>query len=113
MRLRLRDLAALAALAGAFLISAPVPAQATLMATGTYRGEGDDVIRLPLTSTPSIVKATHQGESNFIVWALDNRGRVRGLLANKVGEYRGRVVLPAGTRYATITADGTWSISRG
>lgn len=207
MRLRLRDLAALAALAGAFLISAPVPAQATLMAAGTYRGEGDDVIRLPLTSTPSIVKATHQGESNFIVWALstsgkqvdlvangigdykgtmafnvngtnkirslsvtadgawtlqvlpitkarywainakgagsdvlrltspskgmrrltirhsgesnfivwalDNRGHVRGLLANKVGDYRGRVVLPAGTRYATITADGTWSISRG
>lgn len=54
----------------------------------------------------------HHGESNFIVWALDNRGRVTKLLANRVGDYRGRVLLPAGTRYATVEADGVWSIAR-
>lgn len=207
MRSSLRALAVLAALAGAFLTSAPAMAnaQATASAT-TYSGEGDDVVSIPVTATPSIVKATHQGESNFIVWALstsgkqvdlvanvvgdykgtvafnvsgthkvrsfsvtadgswtlqvlpitkarywainakgtgpdvlrltapstglrrltirhsgesnlivwalDNRGRTRSLLVNKIGNYRGRVVLPAGTRYATIQADGTWSIAR-
>ncbi|WP_101788632.1 hypothetical protein [Nonomuraea indica] len=205
--LRLRALVGLAALAGVFLVSTPATtAHATPTAATMYRGEGDDVIRIPATSTPSIVKATHQGESNFIVWALtsggketdlvanaigdykgtaafntdstskiralsvkadgswtlqilpitkarywaikakgtgadvlrltspskgvrrltirhsgdsnfiiwalDSRGRARDLLVNKIGDYRGRVALPAGTRYAAITADGTWSISR-
>ncbi|MFC5825124.1 hypothetical protein [Nonomuraea insulae] len=201
--MRLRVLAALAALFGAFLISAPaVAAQAT-----TYRGEGDDVVRIPMTTKPTIVKLTHQGESNFAVWtltttgkktdllvneigdykgtaafnvsgmnkirsfsvnadgawtiqvlplskarywainakgagdevmrltspskglrrltirhsgesnfaiwALDNRGQHLDLLVNEIGDYKGRVVLPAGTRYATVSADGTWTISRG
>ena len=47
-----------------------------------------------------------------IVWALDNRGRYKSLLVNKIGAYKGRVALPVGTRYATITADGAWTISR-
>ncbi|MFI7132561.1 hypothetical protein ACIBQ1_43265 [Nonomuraea sp. NPDC050153] len=207
MRLPLRAVAALAALAGAFLTSAPATANAqTTASTTTYSGEGDDVVSIPVASTPSIVKATHQGESNFIVWALatsgkqvdlvanevgdykgtvafnvsgahkvrsfsvtadgswtlqvlpitkarywainakgtgpdvlrltapskglrrltlrysgdsnfivwalDNRGRTRNLLVNKIGAYKGRVALPAGTRYATIQADGAWSIAR-
>ncbi|MBE1585886.1 hypothetical protein ACFPOI_45710 [Nonomuraea angiospora] len=45
-------------------------------------------------------------ESNLIVWALGNHGRTKGLLVNKIGDYRGRVVLPAGTRCATIQARG-------
>ncbi|MBT2229862.1 hypothetical protein [Nonomuraea sp. NEAU-A123] len=207
MRLHLRALVGLATLAGAFLLSTPVPAQAALTTAGTYRGEGDDVVRIPATSKPSIVKLTHQGdsnfavwtlttsgkqvdllanaigdykgtaafnvnglnkirslsvtadgawtlqvlpiskarywtinakgsgsdvlrlttaskglrrltirhsgESNFAVWALDNRGQYLNLLVNKIGTYKGRVVLPSGTRYATVTADGAWTISRG
>ncbi|WP_084963093.1 hypothetical protein [Thermoactinospora rubra] len=54
----------------------------------------------------------HSGEGNFIVWALDNRGRYLRLLVNEIGDYRGRVILPAGTRYATVTADGAWSMTR-
>ncbi|MEV0312666.1 hypothetical protein [Nonomuraea fuscirosea] len=77
------------------------------------KGAGPDVIRLtaPLRAARRIT-LRHQGESNFIVWALDNRGRVTKLLANRVGDYRGRVLLPAGTRYATVEADGVWSIAR-
>lgn len=206
MRPYLRTLVGLAALAGAFLVSAPATAEAAHTSATTYRGEGDDVVSIPVTSTPSIVKSTHQGESNFIVWALstsgkqvdlvanaigdhkgtrafnvsrankvrslevtadgswtlqvlpiskarywaisakgagadvlrltapsraarrmtirhsgesnfivwalDNRGRYTKLLANRIGDYRGRVLLPAGTRYATIEADGAWTIAR-
>ncbi|WP_327105430.1 hypothetical protein [Nonomuraea glycinis] len=206
MRLCLRVLTVLAALAAPLLLPPPATAQAAhASAAATYRGEGDDVVRIPVTSGPTIVKATHrgesnfivwalaggkqvglvanavgdhkgtrafntirgdkvrslevtadgawtlqvlpitkarywainakgagpdvlrltsaskaarritirhQGESNFIVWALDNRGHTTKLLSNKVGDYRGRVLLPAGTRYATIEADGTWSIAR-
>ncbi|MBF8190567.1 hypothetical protein ITP53_33615 [Nonomuraea sp. K274] len=114
MRFPLRTLASLAALSGAFLISAPAPAQASTdaAAAATYRGEGDDVVRIPVTSAAGIVKASHSGESNFIVWALDSRGRTSKLLSNGIGDYRGRVLLPAGARYATIEADGAWSISR-
>ncbi|MBN6053225.1 hypothetical protein JYK22_14895, partial [Nonomuraea sp. RK-328] len=207
MRPRLHALVGLAVLAGTFLVSAPAAgAQTARTFASTYRGEGDDVVSIPVTSTPSIVKATHQGESNFIVWALnssgkqvdliangigdhkgtsafnisstnkvrslsvtadgswtlqvlpitkarywainakgsgadvlrltapskglrrltlrhsgesnfiiwalDNRGRTQNLLVNRVGDYKGRVALPAGTRYAVITADGAWSISR-
>lgn len=208
MRLRFRALVGLAALAGTFLLPPPAASGTTLPATAAamYRGEGDDVVRIPVTSAPTIVKSTHQGESNFIVWtlttggkkadliangigehkdtavfnasrshrirslsvtadgswtiqvlpitkarywainakgtgsdvlrltapskglrrltirhsgesnfiiwALDNRGRYQDLLINKIGSYKGRVVLPPGTRYAAITADGAWTISR-
>ncbi|MEU5867669.1 hypothetical protein ABZ815_41335 [Nonomuraea sp. NPDC047529] len=205
MRLHSRVVLGLIALAGALLVS-PVPAQAATAHSGVLRGEGDDVVRIPVTSRPSVVKLTHQGESNFAVWtlttsgkqvdllanvigdykgtvafnvsglhkiqsmsvnadgpwtlqvlplakarhwpinaqgtgsdvlrlttaskglrrlalrhdgesnfavwALDNRGQYTDLLVNKIGTYRGRVALPPGTRYAAITADGTWSITR-
>ena len=77
-------------------------------------GTGSDVLRLTAPSkAPHRLTLRHSGEYNFIVWALDNRGHYRGLLVNKIGSYKGRVVLPAGTRYVTITADGAWTITRG
>ncbi|MFI7615095.1 hypothetical protein ACIBP6_28075 [Nonomuraea terrae] len=77
------------------------------------KGTGADVLRLTAPAkAPRRITIRHSGESNFIVWALDNRGRYSKLLANKIGDYRGRVLLPAGTRYATIEADGGWSIAR-
>jgi hypothetical protein len=114
MRLRLRALIAFAALAGAFLISTPATAHATPTAAGTYRGEGDDVVRIPRTSKPSIVKLTHQGESNFAVWALTTSGTRTDLLANVVGDYKGTAAFnvngPHRIRSFSITADGSWTL---
>lgn len=206
MRLRLHALVGMAALIGAFLVQAPATAHSTSSSAGTYRGEGDSLVRIPVTTKPSLVKITHQGEGHFAVWtlkpsgdkqdlvantvgdhkgtsafntrsggkvralsvtadgvwtlqvlpitsarswavnakgagadvirlakpstglrrltirhsgeghfavwALSNDGRLKHLLVNKVGDYRGSVALPPGSRYATITADGAWSITR-
>lgn len=109
---RLPASAALAVLIGAFLISPPAPSQASVAAT--YRGEGDDVIRIPVTSKPSIVKATHAGESNFIVWAFNSRGKQAALVANAVGDYKGtrafNVIRAEKVRSLEVSADGAWTI---
>ncbi|MFI6883327.1 hypothetical protein [Streptosporangium canum] len=79
----------------------------------TTRGTGDDVIRLSSTSRGlHRLKIRHSGEGHFAVWTLDANGRIHRLIANKVGTYSGNVLLPPGTRYATIKADGAWSIVR-
>ncbi|MCK2217680.1 hypothetical protein MF672_028375 [Actinomadura sp. ATCC 31491] len=108
--MRLRVLAVLAVLVGTFLA---VPPQAASAAT-TYRGEGDDVIRIPVTTQPSLVKATHRGESNFIVWALSTSGKQVGLVANAVGDYKGTVAFNTISRQKVrsleITADGAWTL---
>ncbi|MGW3352580.1 hypothetical protein ACWDA3_55605 [Nonomuraea rubra] len=116
MRLCLRALAALTALSAAFLTVPPATAQAghTNAAAATYRGEGDDVVRIPATSAPSIVKATHSGESNFIVWALDSSGDQAALVANAVGDYRGtrafNVIASRKIRSLEVSADGPWTL---
>ncbi|MDR8410965.1 hypothetical protein MTP10_19790 [Nonomuraea sp. 3-1Str] len=115
MHLRLRALAGLAALAGAFLVSAPAAAaHATVTFATTYRGEGDDVISIPATSAPSIVKATHQGESNFIVWALASDGKEEGLVANAIGDYKGTAAFNIDSatkiRALSVKADGSWTL---
>jgi hypothetical protein len=51
---------------------------------------------------------THQGESNFIVYALDTKGTA-DLLVNEIGPYKGSVRVPSGTRYLSITAEGPWT----
>ncbi|MEU6729925.1 hypothetical protein ABZ917_40000 [Nonomuraea wenchangensis] len=115
MRLHVRALAVLTALSAAFLAAPPAQAAPTVTAAAaTYRGEGDDVVRIPATSAPSIVKATHQGESNFIVWALDSSGKQAALVANAVGDYKGtRAFNTIGTRKIRsleVTADGAWTL---
>ncbi|MFG1705885.1 hypothetical protein ACFLIM_22060 [Nonomuraea sp. M3C6] len=76
-------------------------------------GSTDDVLRL---SKPSrglhSLRIRYTGGGYFSVWALDARGRRSDLLANKAGAYKGSVPLPAGSKYAVITADGPWSIVR-
>ncbi|MEU3168953.1 hypothetical protein [Streptosporangium sp. NPDC006930] len=79
----------------------------------TSRGDSDDVLRLSSTSRGlRSLKIRHSGDGHFAVWTLDANGRTRDLLANKVGTYAGTVSLPPGTRYASIKANGAWSIVR-
>lgn len=81
--------------------------------SATTRGTGDDVIRLSSTSRGlHRLRIRHSGEGYFSIWALDANGRTHDLVASKVGTYNGTVPLPPGTRYASIKADGAWSISR-
>ncbi|GAA3031954.1 proprotein convertase P-domain-containing protein [Streptosporangium longisporum] len=79
----------------------------------TSRGTGDDVLRLSSTSRGlHRLRIRHSGDGHFAVWTLDANGRTHNLVVNKVGSYNGTVSLPPGTRYASIKANGTWSIVR-
>lgn len=74
------------------------------------KGAGNDVIRfrsLPRGLTRIVL--THDGKSNFVVYPIDGKGKVGSYLTNEIGEYRGTLRLPAGTKYLWVKADGNWS----
>ena len=56
---------------------------------------------------------THDGDSNFVVWAYSNDDR--DLIVNTIGSYDGNALLtvPAGSyTFFEITADGNWTIEK-
>lgn len=79
---------------------------------GTIRGRGDQVLKLTPTRGLRTMRAVHTGGSNFIVHGHTRLGRFPELLVNEIGRYRGRVVLPTGTRLVTVKADGAWTLTR-
>ena len=54
------------------------------------------------------VTITHQGRSNFAVFAYGDG--VYDLLVNEIGSYSGEVVVPSGTVLLDVQADGAWTI---
>lgn len=87
-------------------------AKARCWCSATLRGSGDQVLKLSPTRGLRTMRATHDGEANFIVHAYDRIGRYGDLLINEIGRYRGKVLLPTGTRLVTVHADGTWTLVR-
>ncbi len=85
------------------------PASSAPSFTGVASGSGDVVLRYGGGKT--IVSLTHDGSSNFAVTTYDNKGLYGDLVANEIGAYKGRVVLPAAA-YIVIEADGNWTISK-
>ena len=76
------------------------------------KGTGSQVLRL--TASPdslAVVKITHKGSSNFVVYAFGTDGTE--LLVNEIGNYSGETILPDSTVLVTIEADGTWTITPG
>jgi hypothetical protein len=73
------------------------------------KGQGDEVLIME-SAAFGPARLTHDGESNFAVWAY---GDSTELLVNEIGHYRGRVLLPDGTVVLDIQADGKWSIALG
>jgi len=73
-------------------------------------GTGSDVIQLTSpTSGLTTATITHQGQSNFAVWAYSSDGR--DLLVNEIGRYSGESLLPDGTLLFEIEADGAWTMT--
>ena len=69
---------------------------------------------MPAGATIGLVTASHDGSSNFAVWAMDAANEQVDLLVNEIGDYAGTV--PWGIRDENITslqieADGNWSIT--
>lgn len=73
------------------------------------QGTGSTVMSVDSTQGAIKVTGSHDGESNFIVWAYVEDG-FPSLLYNEIGAYEGKADLPAGTFAISIVADGNWSI---
>jgi hypothetical protein len=75
-------------------------------------GTGNTVLRLePGTDLPAAATGTHDGESNFIVWAYDGEQYGNYLLFNEIGEGSWETEMPANTIAFSVRADGDWTIS--
>ena len=84
--------------------------------TITESGAGDNLITLPEGVKAAMVTATHDGDMNFVVNALNADNETTGdLLVNTIGTYSGTTVYGFNSfSEATslqITADGNWTIT--
>ncbi|MGZ0213319.1 MAG: TM2 domain-containing protein [Actinomycetales bacterium] len=82
----------------------------------TESGAGDNLITLPEGVTAAMVTATHDGDMNFVVNALNADNESTGdLLVNTIGSYSGVTVYGfnafSDATSLQITADGSWSIT--
>ena len=80
-----------------------------------YTGSGSQAIYfLNLDSGLHRVTATHNGSSNFVVWAYNSDASGRDLLVNEIGAFNGSVALQISSGGAYIVldvqADGDWTI---
>ncbi len=72
-------------------------------------GTGESVVRITdFKNTSGTATLTHNGSSNFAIWAW--AGTSRDLLVNEIGAYSGTVVVSTGSTAWDITADGDWTI---
>lgn len=77
-------------------------------------GTGNAVqeVSLPASLTDGVVvSTTHSGQSNLVVWALDQNLQQSELLVNEIGEYTGETLMAPGARALRVEADGPWTIS--
>lgn len=77
---------------------------------GVYEDRGDSVLIVDGVAdglTP--VTLTHDGESNFAIWAWGES--YLDLIVNDIGAYEGTTLLPDGSLVLQVDADGTWTIS--
>lgn len=95
----------------------PTPATAIVeSAPQTYNGTGAQAVYfLQLDGGVHRVSATHNGESNFAVWAYNSDASSRQLLFNEIGAFDGSAALnvDGGGVIAVfdIQADGDWTIT--
>lgn len=76
------------------------------------RGQGD-VVRYVQVPAARQVRFTHDGDSNFIVTAIDGEGGYLRGLVNEIGTTNTSVVVPAETAFLEIVADGNWTTAAG
>lgn len=88
------------------------PEAARTFSTGTISGSGNSVIRPSGFGGAVTLHARHDGSSNFIVTAYNSAGDYVGLPVNVIGAYDNTMIVPAGTAYLEIQADGNWTLAR-
>jgi hypothetical protein len=80
----------------------------------TLSGSGQEATsKFTLEEGLSIFKMSHDGDSNFAIWLMDNNGNNEELLVNEIGEFDGAKAVgidDGGTYLLDISADGDWSV---
>lgn len=94
------------------LLAAATPATTDPSETLTYEGTGDTVLQVDVHDEPRVATFSHNGGSNFAVWAVDSLGENQDLLVNTIGPYEGQSRLPAGAFLLAITSEGDWTLTR-
>lgn len=85
---------------------------AQVMGSKSGSGSGTQVISVgKATSGIKRITWSHSGEGVFAVTPIDGKGKARFPLFLKIGNYSGTVMLPSGTQYFEIKADGAWTYS--
>ena len=82
-----------------------------------YTGSGDSVLSIDLPAGPDsigVATISHSGESNFVVWSLDQNLNQSDLLINEIGAYSGTVVFNLSSSEVItaleISANGAWEV---
>ena len=77
---------------------------------GSAVGEGDDVVVVvDFSDSGGAATLTHNGDSNFTIWAWGVAGR--DLLVNEIGAYNGTVLVESGLFIWEVSADGDWTVT--
>ena len=85
---------------------------APLVNPKSFADNGTKVVKFNKTSTGlKKMTAKHSGEGNFIVIPINSKGSRSFSGVNEIGQYSGTTLLPSGTLYLAVIADGDWTIS--
>ncbi|GAA3818149.1 hypothetical protein GCM10022226_43390 [Sphaerisporangium flaviroseum] len=85
---------------------------APLWKTATVRNQGDKVVKLKApTRGLRTLRYKHSGDGHFAIYAFPLAGNP-DLLVNKIGAVGGKVRIPAGTKYVSVSANGKWYMTR-
>lgn len=97
------------------LFGAAAPAALSSDETLSYDGVGDTVLQVDVHEEPRVATFSHNGSSNFAVWAVGSQGENQDLLVNTIGPYEGTVLYNdlVGEELAAldISADGAWEVA--
>ena len=75
-------------------------------------GDGPEVVNATSVCEYTKIQATHNGSSNFTIWAISPKGPYsQDLLVNDIGNYSGTVRLPENFELLQIESDGSWKIT--
>jgi hypothetical protein len=81
------------------------------LAAAGGEGRGGDIVDASRLAG-AVVRLTHDGDSNFVIWIYDDDGERIDLLVNEIGEYAGTHRVPNDAAWFDVSADGNWTVTR-
>lgn len=91
------------------------PRPTATLAPVVFTGRGDDVVSVKKGDEPALLRISYAGSSNFAVWNYDAAGSRIDLLVNKIGAYKGLLIIDSldnspPTARLEVKGTGAWQI---